>query len=380
MVNELEKAESWLFKSGIYILDGNDPNYGAIYSYYDPKVKNYELVYAEATGYIISLLKYLYSLNKDSKLIDFARASGDWLIRLAERYNGIIVMGIKDGNEVRQAYAFDNGICCKGFLDLYELTGDKKYLEYAEKIAEWLVNKALNEDGSVKPLLDIDTGNFVQDDKVWYKASGSFHSKISMSLFQLYSINNNDKIRDAAVKVCEWALGQQKPDGSFPVNTYNRSVNLHAHCYTIEALLYAYASQNTQKFLEAAEMAVDWMLNLQESDGSLWLWHGDGFAKMKASYAVAQMIRIVLLMHALNGKSNLMEAAKNASRFLLDMQCAEHDARMNGGFHEDVRKYGFMMRRSSHITSWATMFAIHALNILTRMDETNFHTEIKRLF
>ncbi len=93
MISELGRAESWLLKSGIYILDRNDPNYGAIYSYYDHKLKKYELVYAEATGYVISLLKYLYSINKDSKLIDFARASGDWLVRLAERYNGIIALG-----------------------------------------------------------------------------------------------------------------------------------------------------------------------------------------------------------------------------------------------------------------------------------------------
>ncbi len=380
MTSFLEKAESWILNSGIYILDRNDPNYGAIYSYYDHKVKNYELVYAEATGYVISLLKYLYSLNKDSKLIDFARASGDWLIKLAEKYNGIIVMGIKDGSDVRQAYAFDNGICCKGFLDLYDLTGDRKYLEYAEKIADWLVNKALNEDGSVKPLLDIDTGNFVQDEKVWYKASGSFHSKISMSLLQLYSINKDDKLLDAATKVCEWAIGQQKPDGSFPANKHIRSVNLHAHSYTVEALLYAYASQNTRKFLDAAEKAVDWMLKVQEQDGSLWLWYGDGFAKMKASYAIAQTIRILLLMQMLNSRKNLIEAAERASKFLSTMQGSEKDQRIEGSFYEDVRRYGFMMRKSSHVTSWATMFAIQALSMLMRTDKTKPEVEIKGLF
>ncbi len=380
MVNELEKAESWLLKSGIYILDRSDPNYGAIYSYYDYKVKKYELVYAEATGYVISLLKYLYSINKDSKLIDFARTSGDWLIRLAEKYNGIIVMGIKDGNEVRQAYAFDNGICCKGFLDLYDLTGDRKYLEYAEKIADWLVNKALNEDGSVKPMFDIDTGNFVQDEKIWYKASGSFHSKITISLLQLYSINKDDKIRDAAMKVCDWALGQQKPDGSFAVNKYNRSVNLHAHCYTIETLLYAYESQNMRKFFEAAEKGVDWILNVQEPDGSIWLWHGDRFAKMKASYAIAQATRLFLLMHMLTGKANLKDSAKKALDFLVNMQSSEQESRINGGFYEDVRRYGFMTRNSSHVTSWATMFAIQALYMFNRMNKTNFSIETKGLF
>jgi uncharacterized protein YyaL (SSP411 family) len=265
-------------------------------------------------------------------------------------------------------------------LDHYELTGDKKYLEYAEKIADWLLDNALNEDGSIKPLLDIDTGNFVQDEGVWYKASGSFHSKISMSLLQLYSINKNDRLLDAATKVCEWAVGQQKPDGIFPVNKYNRSVNLHAHCYTIEALLYAYAFNNKQEFLESVEKAVNWITSVQESDGSIWLWHGNGFVKMKASYAIAQAARIFLLMHMLNGNKNLIEAAKKASNFLLTMQCSEQDSRINGGFYEDIRKYGFMMRRSSHITSWATMFSMQASSMMDRIGKTNFNAEIKGLF
>lgn len=378
-MSALEKAESWLLNSGIYILDKNDPNYGAVYSYYDYKTKNYELVYAEATGYVISLLKYLYSIKNDDKLIEYATASGNWLINLAEKYD-VVVMGKRNGNDIKQAYAFDNGICCKGLLDLYELTEDRKYLEYAEKIADWILDNALNEDGSIKPLLDIDTGKFVQDESVWYKASGSFHSKISMSLLQLYSINKNDRLCNAATKVCEWAIGQQKPDGGFPANKYNRSVNLHTHCYTIEALFYAYASQNKQKFLDAAEKAVDWMIKMQESDGSFWLWHGDGFVKMKASYAIAQVMRIFLLMHMLKDRKNLLESAETASKFLVGMQCSEQDNKIDGGFYEDIRKYGFIMRKSSHITSWASMFSIQALHLLDRLEYVDFNTEIKKLF
>lgn len=374
----LEKAESWFFSSGIYILDKGDPNYGAVYSFYDSKAKGHQLVYAEATGYTISLLKYLRSIRKEARFVDFTRASGDWLAALADRYNGIITMGMRDGAEIKLAYPFDNGIVCKGLLDLYEMTGDNKYLEHAERMADWLVKKAIDKDGSVKPVFDTASETFTQDESLWYKVSGSFHSKITMSLLQLHSINKNDELRDAAMRVCEWALVQQKPDGSFPINKRNKAINLHTHCYTIETLLYAYASQNDSRFLEAAERATDWMIKVQNSDGSLWIWYGAGGLNVKPGYAISQFVRICLLMHSLHCKEGAIEAAKKAARFLLSMQSTDSDVRMNGGLHEDIAKYGPIMRKSPRITSWATMFAIHAAGMLEKSG--GFKEEISKLF
>jgi len=374
----LQSAESWFFNSGIYILDKDNANYGAVYSFYDSKAKRHQLVYAEATGYIISLLKYLQSVRSDVRLVDFARASGDWLAGLADRYNGIITMGLRDGAEIELAYPFDNGIVCKGFLDLYEMTNDSKYLEHAERMADWLVKKAIDEDGSVKPVFDTASETFTQDESLWYKVSGSFHSKITMSLLQLYSTNKNNELRDAAMRVCEWALVQQKPDGSFPINTRNKIVNLHTHCYTIETLLYAYASQGESRFLEAAERATDWMIKTQNSDGSLWIWYGAGRLNVKPSYAISQFVRICLLMHSIHGKESTTEAAKKAARFLLSMQSTDSDVRMNGGLHEDIAKYGPLMRKSQRISSWATMFGIHAASMLEKRG--GFKEEIGKLF
>jgi uncharacterized protein YyaL (SSP411 family) len=378
MADFLKKAESWFFNSGIYVLDKDDPNYGAVYSYYDYKAKDHQLVYAEATGYAISLLKYLHLMKNDAKLIDLAMASGDWLVKLADRYDGIITMGIRGSSEIKLAYPFDNGIVCKGLLDLYELTKDNRYLEHAEKMAVWLVKKSVDKDGSVKPVFDTQSQSFMQDDSLWYKVSGSFHSKITMSLLQLHSINKNDVFYDAATQVCNWALSQQKPDGSFQINIRNKAVNLHTHCYTVETLLYAYALHNNSKFLEAAERATDWMLKTQNPDGSLWLWHGGNYGKAKPAYAISQFVRICLLLNLLNGKENLLSSAKRASQFLLTMQSTDSDIKMNGGLYEDISKIGPITRKSSHITSWATMFAMHAAGMLEKTG--GFKEEISKLF
>src|SRR5215472_18566005 len=152
MVPSLANAQSWLLNSGVYILDKDNPQYGAVFSYYDRSRNQYQLTYAEATGYVISLLRYLTSLTGQVSHVEAARASGDWLVSLVEKWGPAVAMGFVDGRLAREAYAFDSGICCKGLVDLYDLTGDLTYLTCAEKMARWLVDKAINDDGSVKPV------------------------------------------------------------------------------------------------------------------------------------------------------------------------------------------------------------------------------------
>ncbi len=65
---------------------------------------------------------------------------------------------------------------------------------------------------------------------------------------------------------------------------------------------------------------------------------------------------------------------------MLCLQGSEKDQRIEGGFYEDIRRYGFMMRTSSHVTSWATMFAIQALYFKDKVSKTNFRAEINGLF
>ncbi len=376
------RAEHWLLSSGICILDRTNPNYGAVHSYFDRDKAEFELIYSEAAGYVISLLKYLYFVREDAELVKLAKASGDWLSRTGEKFDGIIVMGQRHGDDIRRAYAFDNGICCKGLLDLYELTREEGYLVRAARIAEWLVNTALNVDGSVRPVLDVTSGVFVEDGSLWYEVSGSFHAKVAMSLLQLYSINGDGRALNGAMRICAWALGQQDTSGSFPVNRRCRAVNLHFHCYTVEALLYAYALTGEEAFRDAATRAVEWLAGVQTTDGGFWLWHDGSFwTRSKTSYVGAQASRVFLMMYLLNRNGRLMDAALRAARFLSAMQTSDYDRRIDGGFlEEEMAWYALAGRRGRRVTSWATMFAVHALDLLERVQEEEFHHAMNGMF
>jgi uncharacterized protein YyaL (SSP411 family) len=377
----LEMATKWLFNSGIYILKLEDQNYGALYSHYSVGSRHHELVYAEATGYGLSLLKYLAGKPSTAPLAEFAKASGNWLVRWAERHHGIIAMGLSRGQEIREAYAFDNGVCCKGLLDLFTLTGDERYLKCAERIADWLVTQALNEDGSVKPVLDLDSGRFVEDRRMWYKVSGSFHAKIAMPLLQLFLINKDRRFRDAAVRIYEWAMGQQQGNGNFPANKMLRATYLHFHCYTVEALLYAYAFERSQRYIDAAERAVNWALRLQRTDSALPRWYGRRLMRETANDVQAQIVRILSLMNMLRPRRGLEEASRKAADSLVKLQRLDKEETTRGGFiGGSIRKYGFIPRKSLEISSWAAMFAIQALHFMEEASTGDFYSGATSLF
>lgn len=371
------RAQRWLLESGIHILNKSDPNYGAVYSYYDPQRGRYELVYAEATGYVSSLLRYLCAANASAGLIERATASGDWLVRWAGQHDGVITMGQTASGDITAAYAFDNGICCKGLLDLYELTGHAVYLTAAQRIATWLISQAMNDDGSVKPMFDPESGRFAPPGTSWYEASGSFHAKIAMPLLQLWTLTHDERFRSVAMRLCRWAVQQQRPDGSFPANTLMKVVNLHSHCYTIEALLYAYAAEQVRAFLDAATRAADWMARMQRPDGSVRLWYANGSGREHTSYPQAQAVRIFSLLSMLHPQHSFVEAGRKAAQSLLTMQSSETDERAGGGFLEGYTlKYKLFYRQSRKTISWATVFAIQALDLVERIEGGDFHREV----
>ncbi|MDR7554841.1 MAG: hypothetical protein QN157_04475 [Armatimonadota bacterium] len=375
----VELAERWLLHSGICVPGHASAHAGAVYSYYDTRARAHVLLYAEAVGYLLSLCKYLRHLGRAGDWAALGRAGGAWLLSLAARPRPALIMGVQDGARIDQVYAFDNGVCCKGLLDLYEMTGVPAYREHATRLADWLVREALNDDGSVKPVLDLPSGRFLENRRAWFMVSGSFQAKIAIPLLQLATSGGEDYLRRAAARLCQWATAQQRSDGSFPANRTTARVNLHAHLYTVEALLVAYALEGWKEFLTAAERAVAWVLVRQRPDGSIPLWTG-GWWTPTATYAVAQAVRVFLLLDLVRPAARLRDAAAAGAQFLLQMQARSQDPGADGGFYEErLFAGGLRFRTSPRVTSWATMFAVQALH-LVRDRPARFEDAVKALF
>jgi len=129
-----EKVKNWLINSGIVVTNNKDENYGAVHSFFDKNNEKYGFLYPEITGYSVSAFCFLHQLEKNEIYIKMAKASSDWIIRIFEKFGGII-QGLDDENDSRKqlAYSFDTAICAKGLLDCFKLTQDEKYLNYSKK-------------------------------------------------------------------------------------------------------------------------------------------------------------------------------------------------------------------------------------------------------
>jgi len=373
-MEQYEKVKNWLVSSGLCILDKKDKNTGAVHSYYDTKDNKYSFLYPEITGYYLSTLKFLYSKEKSEKYIEIAKLCGSWLMNVHEKYGGI-VMGVgPESRMTEQIFSFDTSICAKGFLDLYEITSDSKYKEFAKKLIEWLVTKCVEEDGTVRPVMERKSGKFVET-SMWYAQKGCFGIKLAMPLLQL----GDPKLREIAIKIANTYNKFQNSDGSFALHLGSKSVNLHSHSYALEGLIYAYAMLKESAYLDSCRKGLDWVSSHMNEDGSVYLWTDYNY-KSKAAYPIAQLIRLMVLVDSVASTSKYLKPAKQLTDFLLTLQAKEEDAKMNGGFYEEFHKSIMGWKKQHRINSWTSMFALQALDWIENHNKISFERSIEYLY
>ena len=372
-----EKAKDWLVSSGLCILDKSDVNVGAVHSFYETKKKEYGFLYPEITGYYISTMKFLYKNENSQNYLEIAKKSGSWLIDLIDKYR-YVIQGVntnKGNNEI--VYSFDTSICAKGLLDLYEITDEQKYSAYAKKLLDWIDSDCVESDGTVKPIMDLKSKKFIET-STWFMKKGCFGIKIVMPFLQ-YENSKNSEFRETAINICNTFTKFQNPNGSFAVHMGGKSVNLHAHCYALEGLIYAYHVFKEPKYLESCKKALDWAIGIMNSDGSIPSWINFNYVS-KACYPAAQLIRILILISKIERNLKYKNVASKLTNFILTLQSNSVDSKMNGGFYEELYKSIFGWKKRSRINSWSSMFALQALNWIDNYESISFDESIEYLF
>jgi len=373
-MEEYERVKNWLISSGLCVQDKSDPNVGAVHSFYDTKKNEFGFLYPEITGYYLSTMKFLYNQEESDKYLEIAKLCGKWLSSIYDRYGGI-VMGV--GSEQRmldQIFSFDTSICAKGFLDLYEISGDEQCKQYAKKMLDWLVSKCVEEDGTVKPVMNRKSQQFMET-PMWYAQKGCFGIKLVMPFLQY----EEPKFKEIAIKIVNTFTKFQNQDGSFALHLGSKSVNLHSHCYAMEGLVYAYSVLKDPKYLESCKRGLDWVVKNTNEDGSIFLWTNFNY-KSKAAYPIAQLIRLMTLVDRGENKPRYKEAAGHLTDFLLTLQATEENPKMNGGFYEEFYKSVLGWKKQSRINSWTSMFALQAINWIENYNTASFENSIKYLY
>ena len=282
----------------IFPHEKNDDNCGGLHSFFDEDKKEYGFVYPEITGYFLSTLRFLNSVEKNDLYIEYGQKSAEWLLSLYEKYGGII-QGIYGQEPKKLSYSFDTAICAKGLLDYYALSDNKKFFEFGKKLVDEIVNETIQPDGSVLPYRNLINNQFEEDKNIWYMQYGCLHIKSVIPILQLYSITQDNKLLEKANLLCDSVSKFQNSDGSISLHNKGGSINLHTLCYAIEGLLYAFFITKNHQYLQNSIAAINWVIEHIADDGSIELWFESKY-RSKAAYPIAQLIRIMILVEKIS--------------------------------------------------------------------------------
>ena len=377
-MNSYENVTNWLTKSGLFISDFDDSNCGGVHSFYDEKINDYGFLYPEITGYFISTLRFLDQNHHKDLFLKYAKYSSDWLIKIYKKY-GSIIQGVDSSSKNTLSYSFDSAICAKGLLDYFEISRDKKYLDYATQILTDLKNDAISSDGSVKPFKDVSTNKYLESNEVWYKQEGCLHIKTSMAFFHLYSISKNNDFLEISTKICDKISNYQNSDGSIRLHENSDVINLHTLSYSLEGLLYGFHVTQNEEYLKKCKKAIDWCTNQIQEDGSISLWFNSKY-NSKAAYPIAQLIRIMILLDRKNNITENKLYLDNLFKFLISLQANNINSKINGGFYEEFYKSLFGWKKRLRINSWTSMFALQAISWYQNYEKINFNDQIQYLY
>lgn len=378
MEQQFQKLKQWLLYSGL--VSKNDENYGGVHAYYDQKNKKYGFLYPEITGYFLSTLRFLNSIEKNDFYLTSAKASAEWLIKIHDKHGGIIQGINTHPSKQKLVYTFDNGICAKGFLDCFHLTNDEKYLQYGKKLVDWMINEALEEDGTLKPFKNLNTNRFEENSKLWYAKKGCLHIKLAIPIVELYHITNDQNLLDKISLICDNYSKFQNPDGSFSTNLDSKVIHIHSLCYAVEGLFHAYTVTNNKKYLESCKKALEWSTKFIQDDGSINLWFNSNNTQAKTCYHIAQLIRLMILMDKHENNNHFHNYVKSMISFLNKMQATDENIEINGGLYEEFYKSLFGWKLNQRVNSWGSMFALQAFHWTTNLDKISLSDSITHLY
>jgi uncharacterized protein YyaL (SSP411 family) len=322
-------------------------------------------------------MHFLFEHEKKQEFLKAAQSSAEWLIKIYEKY-GAIIQGINnDDSKVPLSYSFDTSICINGILDYYLMSNNIQHLEYSKRIIRSLITHAIEEDGTILPFRKLDSEQYLENKDVWYKQKGCFHIKNSISLVKLYKITSESQYLDYAKKICDTYKQFQKKDGMFCIHQDSKIVNLHTLCYALEGLLFTYNTTRNDDYLSSCKLALEWVIKQIQQDGSIELWFNSKYRE-KASYPVAQLIRIMILLDKLENNVSYKKNIDKLYLYLLSFQKTTNPHK--GGFYEEYYRSLFSWKKRLRINSWASMFSLQAIFLYENYDKIKFDDEIELMF
>ena len=284
----------------------DEETYGAFhYSYYLLSgIKQLRFPVGTTALSIFTLLD-LYERTGDSRYLESAKLGGDWLTTM-QKPDGTMY-GYKESRGGKWVYGekesiLYNGQVLSALSRLYRITGEKRYYDAAERIAQHFSVRVEEE------------GCYLGDDYRWKNPISS--AWVVMSLLDFYQINQDDYYKDMILKCGGELLERQANDVNHPLyhGSWYRAYSTSGNGWLAEVMMEMYRfcqKQNVDgcdKYKEAIIRVIRWVIqNTYSEENTFFLKEpqkaiGGIFWNYENRY-----VRTDSLCHALNAYAGMMD-------------------------------------------------------------------------
>ena len=213
---------------------------------FDTVRRQWDISFAETTGYIIPTLLCYARFTGEKDYQRMAESMGDWEIAIQAMNGGV---GEPVG-EYDRPRIFNTGQVMFGWMALFRVTGEHRYLQAAEKAAHFVICH-----------LDA-RGRWV--DHTFLNAPWSYNVRTAWALLELFALTRQARYRAAAEANVKWVLEQARPNGWFHNNSMSlvkTKAGTHPIAYTLVGLLEIFRMNNAscdyRKILRLLKAAAD---------------------------------------------------------------------------------------------------------------------------
>ena len=294
----MERALGWIRRSQDRVGSGGVGDY---------QFHGWSPGYPEVTGYIIPTFWDYHRALGDDDLAQRAIRMAEWELGLQQPAGGFESLYEGEG---RPPVAFNTGQVIRGLTRTYQETGEQRYLDGAVRAGDWMVANQ-EPDGS------------------WTKANylgmkRTYDAFAAAGLAGLFTVTSEDSYANAAIANCEFVLRNQLDNGWFDLcenvlGASDEAPITHTLCYTVDGLGEVGEAVGEDRFVAAADLAADALMERVEPGGRL-AGRFDRNWRPRAKYVVltgsAQLGVILMKRHRRTGDEGCLRTARALLDFL----------------------------------------------------------------
>ncbi len=346
----LEAALDWIYQAH------KQTGYMGISKGYDIIRRNWGPAYPETTGYTIpTLLNTGLWLNRPD-LTSLALTLSDKLLEIVTSEGGIAHW---KSTPVGEPIVFDTGQVIFGWLSAYQVSGDRKYLNAAQRAGNWLIN-IQHPDGMWK------SNQYLGYDKV-------IDTRVVWALLLLAQQAGDKKSLVGIRKNLDWALSNQDSDGWFRHCSFTpeQDALTHTIAYTVEGLFESGLILDEDKYVNSAIKTADALLAKQRLDGSLpglFAKEWQATSRWSCLTGDCQIAALWLRMNQYERRPEYVEGAKKLISFIVNNQYrTRNNQNLYGGLAGSSPVTGAYERFK--LPNWTAKFFIDVLLTLFQSEQ-----------